>query len=532
MSCHASRWVRSFINQDIFLGLIAPLCDTLCEWSATHPTDIEHFSTEHVAMRLDNQQPGLLGPNFPAAQNVGWVHRDSELLRHERTRSHGLGKFVGGTVCGLLLTVIFAANLPGQTSPQPPVSATAIPHDLARLYLEHAHELAAEDAGKLWGVSLQGPMIFVDSASRYAVANQADAGRILENKDGLWCGILPPEVTLANTSTEWSGVRWTMVLWSSVPQNRFARGRLLMHESLHRVQPALGISAASPINSHLDSLAGRLWLRLEMRALAEALIHQGSERLEHLQAAWQFRGIRRAECGGSCGVEEDQLEANEGVCEYTGFRLSGLPTAVLPDRVAVELERSESSASLTRSFAYATGPALALLLDEYEPAWRESFAAEPNLAARLAAAAGLVDARITREEVIELAKSYGWQEIYWVESERDARRQRRLAELASMFETGRVLQIETGSKFQFSFDPNAAESFDSQRVVHRSVTASDEWGTVEAKQGALIDFRAPMKLVLPIPPGATLETVPWKLELHPDYQLDTSHDRIWKIKKR
>lgn len=424
------------------------------------------------------------------------------------------------------------ASTQGQISDTDAHSQTPIPHDLARLYFEQAQALAAADDGHLWGVSLQGPMIFVDVASRYAVANQADAAAILKPAQGLWCGTLPPEVTLANTSTEWSGVRWTMVLWGSIPQSRYARGRLLMHESLHRIQPALGIAAASPVNAHLDTLAGRLWLRLEMRALAAALIHSDNERLEHLDAALLFRAMRRAECGGDSGEQEDLLEANEGICEYTGFRLCGLPRAVLPDRVAVELERNESAASLSRSFAYATGPALGLLRDHYQPDWRQSFVANPNLASGLAAAANLKPKRLDREDAIEVAKGYGWQEIYLVESQRDARRQARLAQLQSMYETGRVLQIETGGNFQFSFDPNAAEAIDAQRVVHKPVTATDDWGRLNAPQGALVDFRPPMKLVLAIPADASPETVPWKLELNPGYQLDTGDDRNWKIRKK
>ncbi len=434
-----------------------------------------------------------------------------------------------------LLTVITVLDIQivwGQSAEvSKPLTAT-IPLDLAKVYFDQARSLAASDDGKLWGLSLHGPMIFVDMQTRFAVANQADAQKHLQPVDGLWCGTLPADVQLANTSTEWAGVRWTMLLWNGIPQNRFARGRLLMHESLHRIQPALGFTAASPINAHLDSLSGRIWLRLEMRALAAALVHNDRERHNHIRAALLFRAIRRAECGGNSASEEDQLEANEGICEYTGFRLCGLPETVLLDRVAVELERSESSPTLTRSFAYTTGPALGLLLDQFEPDWRKTIISEPLLAARLAKAAALPPEQILREQATEIAKNYGWQEIFLVESERDTKRRARLEQLTAQYVTGRVLEIETGPNFQFSFDPNAAESLDAQRVVHKPVTASDDWGTLDARQGAMIDFRAPMKLVLPIPADATVDTVPWKIELVPAYELDTEDDRVWKIKKR
>lgn len=433
-----------------------------------------------------------------------------------------------------IFTVLHARIVWGQSADSTKPLDPAIPFELAKIYFDQAKSLAAGDDGDLWGTSLHGPMIFVETQSRFAVANQADEQKHLQLVDGLWCGTLPADVQLANTSIEWSGVRWTMVMWNGIPQNRFARGRLLMHESLHRIQPALGFNAASPINAHLDSMVGRIWLRLEMRALAAALVHQDSDRdcRNHIRAAMLFRAIRRAECRGNCASEEDQLEANEGICEYTGFRLCGLPESVLSDRAAVELERSESSPSLTRSFAYTTGPALGLLLDQWEPEWRKSFIAEPILAARLASAVALPPERIAREQAMELAKDYGWQEIFLVESERDAKRRARLEQLAAQYEQGRVLEIVTTPNFRFSFDPNAAESLDAQRVVHKPVTASDDWGTLDARQGALIDFQSPMKLILSLPNDATPESLPWKLDLAPGYELDSSDVRVWKIKNR
>jgi len=50
---------------------------------------------------------------------------------------------------------------------------TASPIDtrLAERYFREAKEIAADDAGTLWGVSLDGPIVFVDPDSRAFVAN-------------------------------------------------------------------------------------------------------------------------------------------------------------------------------------------------------------------------------------------------------------------------------------------------------------------------------------------------------------------------
>src|SRR6185295_7127851 len=69
---------------------------------------------------------------------------------------------------------------------------------------------------------------------------------------------------------------------------------------------------------------------------------------------------------------ERQLELNEGLAEYTGYKLCGLPDAALPSRVAARLDQEQSSDSFSRSFCYATGPAYGLLLDDAMPNWRKS----------------------------------------------------------------------------------------------------------------------------------------------------------------
>ena len=55
----------------------------------------------------------------------------------------------------------------------------AIDTALAYQYFQEADALCRRDNGKLWGISLCGPMLFVDRKSRTVVANQADREGIL-----------------------------------------------------------------------------------------------------------------------------------------------------------------------------------------------------------------------------------------------------------------------------------------------------------------------------------------------------------------
>ena len=78
-----------------------------------------------------------------------------------------------------------------------------------------------------------------------------------------------------------------------LPTDRFLRIRLLAHESFHRMQPELGLRATDAASAHLESESGRLWLRLELRALAEALRTQGARGRGAAMDALLFRAARQ-----------------------------------------------------------------------------------------------------------------------------------------------------------------------------------------------------------------------------------------------
>jgi hypothetical protein len=133
--------------------------------------------------------------------------------------------------CGLFgLAAILTIALSSAADP-------AIDLEKAKSYFTEASLLCKEAGERLWGVSLCGPMMFVDPASRLIAANQADAYGLLRPDAGVFTGILPADVNAANSSLEWSGVRWTQILWP-LPEEVSNRKLLMAHESFHRIQEA------------------------------------------------------------------------------------------------------------------------------------------------------------------------------------------------------------------------------------------------------------------------------------------------------
>jgi hypothetical protein len=166
----------------------------------------------------------------------------------------------------VVLSVLLTAPLRAQAQPD----LTAARSGLAEF------QSICKDAGqRLWGVSLCGRVLLVEPKSRLTVANMPDPdGRFTEDH-GLYAGTLPPELLLANTSVRWGSDDWAMVLLP-LPTDSFTRLRLLAHESFHRAQPGLGLNAPDTSIGYMESESGRLWLRLELRALAQALRLEGA----------------------------------------------------------------------------------------------------------------------------------------------------------------------------------------------------------------------------------------------------------------
>lgn len=360
------------------------------------------------------------------------------------------------------------------------------PVDLAeaREVFDQARRLSEADAGRLWGVRLYGPILLVDPETRFVVANEADKEGYLTENQGVFVGKLPTQESVANTAYRWAGVTWTMLMWP-VPRNRYARGRLLMHESFHRIQDDLGVPGSNPANSHLDSQDGRTWLRLEWRALAEALIHRGDPRRRAISDALLFRRYRHSLFPQ--GAEQERaLELNEGLAEYTGYRLSGWPEAILADRAAIRLEQDEAGSSFVRSFAYASGPAWGILLDEASVAWRSQLNRDSDLASIVADALRIVVPANPEAEASRRALAYDGAAVMAREVARAEVQRQALARYQARFVEGPVLILPLGESLRYTFNPQGAEALGELGTVYLTSRVTDEWGILQVTGGVLL----------------------------------------------
>jgi len=388
---------------------------------------------------------------------------------------------------------------------------------LARQYFQEARDLCGRDNGKLWSVSLYGPIILVDPKTRTVVANQADKEGILVKEGEVFVGKLPAKVNIANTAIEWSGLQWTMLSFP-LPEDRYRRANLMAHELWHRVQSEIGFPSAGAANNHLDSREGRLWMQLEWRALAVALT-RGIDRRQALADALLFRAYRRS-LFPYAASEESEMEMHEGLAEYTGVKLSGSPD-LSHDVVDYNLRAGAQKQTFVRSFAYATGPAYGLLLDETGEDWRTNLKTSDDLGTLLRERMAIELPQNLKQEAEVRAKSYNGETLQASEEERENKRQRLLAKYRDQLVEGPLLVIPL-RKMQMQFNPGNLLPLEPLGTVYPDIRVVDEWGVLTVSKGALMNptfsricVSAPSTLSVSSAQGDG-----WTLEMNPGWKVE------------
>lgn len=367
-------------------------------------------------------------------------------------------------------------------------SGSSIDSNLARRYFQEAQWYSNDDRGQLWGKELYGPMIFVDPRTRDACANEAPPVSF-EAREAVFMAKLPDRIGIANYGFSWGGKRWTMVMWP-LPESRAERATLMMHELFHRIQPELGHPAASPANDHLETLEGRLWLQVELQALAKALSALDDfSRNVAAQDALRFRHRRHARFPGS-KESEDALDLNEGLAQFTGYMLRGGWEAETRMWLGNQLRQQSGRANYTRSFAYWTGSAYAYLLNVTEAVkfdeirWRKAMKPDSSLTDMLAVAMG-AHVSTSEAEVLEAAKRYGYEDILAAEQAKAKEREARATEIRRKFLESTVLVLPL-DKVNISFNPNGVMSLGSEGLYYPTATVIETWGKLEVTEGLLL----------------------------------------------
>jgi hypothetical protein len=424
-------------------------------------------------------------------------------------------------------------------------SAQEIDTATALSALRDARTVCEADRGELWKRSLCGPIALVDRQTRLVIANDTVPGRHFLRLGDAYLSTLPANQYVANTSFPWGGRTWTMVALP-LPKDRYARADLVMHESFHREQEALGLRQIDALNNHLDMRPGRTWLRLEYRALARALDALPNTVLarHHTESALIFRAQRRSTYPGSDSLEAT-LEIQEGLPEYTGQRLAMRLTGDGAARVAQYVRDYEANTpTFVRAFAYGTGPALGVLLDHFSPNWRDAVRTRRDLSALLAQAIGFKPSppRILASVAGERAREYGWKEVDRAEAARESARAPVMQEYHARLQDGPTITLtQSRDSLSWSFDPTELIGFNLSSAIYPSGVFSAGWGKLTVERGGVLVANDLSRLSVGAPstqagPAATtIAGDGWTLALNPGWTLASDPSRAGSfvvVKKR
>jgi hypothetical protein len=355
-------------------------------------------------------------------------------------------------------------------------AAAQVDQARADQYFKEAQALCELDGGRLWGISLCGPMVIADAATGTIATNQPAPA-----------GDRPRMIGFVNAPVQWGGTTWSAYSWQVIPKDdRAARGGLFMHELFHRIQPGLGLSREMPKmapgsgeNAHLDSLEGRYWMRLEWRALARALGASDAARISAIADALAFRAVRQQRFPGAA-ADEHADEIIEGIATYTQHVIASESAQDAILQTVARLAEAETGTSFVQTFAYASGAGYGLLLDALSPGWHRQFTGARDFGQLLSAAAGVT----ALPDASGAATRYDGASLRAAEEQRDREQQAIIAVLRRRYIDGPVLVVPRAGSG--SIDNTGATVIPGAGTVYRALATKGAWGLFNAKDGAMI----------------------------------------------
>jgi hypothetical protein len=196
-------------------------------------------------------------------------------------------------------------------------------------------------------------------------------------------------------------------------------------------------------------------------------------------------------------------------------------------RTAKLVRSFETNPTYVRSFAYATGPALGLLLDHFAPDWRSEIARSRNPARLLSTALGFHQPRDLARAADRASEAYGARDVMAAEAVRDSARRPIMAGYKQRLVDGPTLTF-TQTGLARGFNPQTLVGFDMVSTVYPTGSFGAKWGSLQVTDGgALVSndyswlrISAPQSAT--VPQDRTVRGQGWVLKLNEGWELQPS----------
>ena len=390
---------------------------------------------------------------------------------------------------------------------------------------ENLKKVSDADNGKLWGKTLYGPTMFVDVQTRNLVANQQNKENTFTQKGDLFFGQLPEDIIIANTSISYCGEDWTCVIWDD-SRDLLTSTQLLIHESLHRIQDEIGLPSCGSSNQHLDETEGELQLKLELGILKDLLQNDSKDLTEGLRDAMTVRKYRQTMFPNG---NENQFECHEGMAEYTAFKLLPLDNdneAIRKGLVAAAITKGMDGSGFGNSFAYLTGPAYGLLIDEMIPDWRNGIRSGKTIPDVISTVIPVPDT-IDNAKMERISARYNLTDYLNKERSRLEARDKEDAELRDRFSESKWLVIPNDN-INFGFNPSERlVAYDTIGVICNTMQLRGSFGTLEVGNGIMRTHNW-SSFIIPY----SEDHCDAKISLNPGYAIEPVDEKSFTIVKK
>ncbi len=413
----------------------------------------------------------------------------------------------------LILILCFIISSYGQTK--------KISVDTIQQYFNET-KVATNKYKKLWDFDLYGPMLIVNPFNRMVYANYPDNLGVLKKEGGLYVGTLPKGILLGNVATKWGGRTWAMVLTIFIKDEKEDRIELFTHELFHRVQPKLGFKKVNDGNNqHLDSKDGRIYLRLELKALVNALkASSPKETTKHVSNALKFRKYRY-QLFPNAHASEATIEINEGIASYTGKVHRGLKGQDLSNFMEFKIQEFLKQPSYVQLFAYQTIPVYGFILSDKNRFWNKEVNSNTNLTDYLYQTFSFKSKDLSKINIESVGKQYDMDTIVSQETEREKKIQKQIAEYKQKFVEQPHFTIPFKKK-RVAYDTRYITTIKGIGFVYPTFTARDVWGVLEVKKvgGLLNQKKTSVTITVPTSvKGRIIKGNGWTLKLNEGYEL-------------
>jgi len=273
-------------------------------------------------------------------------------------------------------------------------------------------------------------------------------------------------------------------------------------------------------NNHLDTKEGRIWFRLELEALTEALLSPTTEeQATYLAHALIFRNYRHSVFENSA-ENENSLELNEGITEYTGLMAGSTSEEESIAQLVYMLENFYKTPSFVNAFPTVTIPIYGFLLSETDPEWNNRINDSTNLTVFFIASFHVVVPNDLKKTADSLSLFYGAESIRAGECLREEKRKSQTTSLKAIFIEQPHLEIGA-VKMDFTFDPQGVVPLEELGSVYFTVRITDAWGILSSVKGALVNPQFD-KITVSVPmakEGQKISGDGWTIQLNKNWKM-------------